>query len=261
MFYSAYAQTQNVIELGGGQTLAPFIINDSAGIGIFNVSSTGDIYITGWMNLTGNTINFTNTGQMAGSMTCSNAESLAYNSTSDIWECSSGGGGGSDFTHRERCVMEVPEGLIAYPDVHDLVTASAHITGMVMPNGATASTINFKCNVPDNLDATPAASIKIYIMTMGAVAGPADVRLTVSTNAIADTENMDAALTAETETTVTMPTATETLDIYDQDMTTDPAANDVIIGQLQRDPVDAADDFTDDIMIVHIYLEIDRTAT
>ncbi len=86
--YSAYGQTQNIIELGGGQTLAPFIINDSAGVGIFNVSATGDIYITGWINLTGNTINFTNTGQMAGSMTCSDGEFLTYVASTDLWTCS-----------------------------------------------------------------------------------------------------------------------------------------------------------------------------
>jgi len=73
--------------LGGGQTLAPFIINDSAGVGIFNVSATGEIYITNWINLTGNTINFTNTGQMAGSMGCADNELKKYNIATDFWDC------------------------------------------------------------------------------------------------------------------------------------------------------------------------------
>lgn len=200
------------------------------------------------------------TNQIAGSMGCSDTQSLAFNSTSNIWECSSGGGGGSDFTDRGRCVLEVPEGTVAYPDIHVLATASAKISGFVMPDGASASTINFKCDVPDNLASTPAASIKVYIMTLGTVAGPADVRLTISTLAVADTENVDVALTAESETTVTMPTATETLDVYDQDLTSDPTAGEIMTGQLGRNPAHADDDFTDDIMIIAIYFEVDRTS-
>ena len=168
-------------------------------------------------------------------------------------------GGAITFTDVIPCVLEVPEGTIAFPDVHTLATASAKVTGMVMPDGATASTINFKCVVPRDVASTPAMKIRVRIMTQGAVAGPADVRLTVSSIGIADTESLDQALTAETETTVTMPTATETMDYYEQDLTTDWAADDTVIGQLARDPTDAADDFTDDILIVGIELLIDRT--
>ncbi len=169
------------------------------------------------------------------------------------------GGGAITFTDVIPCTLEVPEGTIAFPDVHTLVTAGAKVSGMVLPDGASASTINFKCVVPKDLAGTPAMKIRVRIMTQAAVAGPADVRLTVSTIGIADTESLDQALTAETETTVTMPTATETMDYYEQDLTTDWAADDTVIGQLGRDPTDGADDFTGDILITGIELLVDRT--
>ena len=155
--------------------------------------------------------------------------------------------------------MEIPEGTVAYPDVHALATQVGKRSGFVLPNGASVGTINFSCRVPRDLAGTPAMKIRVYIMTLGVVAGPADVRLTVKTVGIADTENMDTAFTAETETTVTMPTATETQDVYEQDLTTDWVADDYVMGQLARDPADGADDFTDDIMIVGIDLLVDRT--
>lgn len=163
------------------------------------------------------------------------------------------------FTDVVHCVMETPQGTVAFPDVHTLATAGAKKDGFVLPDGASSSTINFSCRVPKDLAATPAMKIRVYIMTLGAVAGPADVRLTVKTTGRADTESLDVALTAESETTVTMPTATETIDIYEQDLTTDWAADDYVIGQISRDPTDAADDFTDDIMIIGIDLLVDRT--
>jgi len=166
------------------------------------------------------------------------------------------------YTVRIPLTMEVPQGTVAFPDIHALVTGVAKISGMVLPDGASTSTVNFKANVPDNLASTPAASLKFYIMTQGVVCPAGDLRLTVSSIARADTENMDiaeACWQTETETTVTMPVTTETLDIYDQDMTTDPTAGDILMVQLVRDPTDCADDFTDDVIIVGGYLEIDVT--
>ena len=189
--------------------------------------------------------------------TTSGIVKMVYNDGGTVKTIDFDAGGGADQTVRIPLVMEVPEGTVGFPDVHALATAGAKISGMVLPDGASTSTINFKCNVPDELASVPAASIKFYIMTLGAVAGPADVRLTVSTLAVADTENVDQAFTAETETTVTMPTAIETMDVYDQDMTTDPTAGDQLLVQLKRDPTDPADDFTADIMIIGAYLEID----
>ena len=156
----------------------------------------------------------------------------------------------------------VPEGVVGYPDVHDLVTASAHVSGSVMPD-VTASIINFKTihPIPDRLALTPAARVEFVIMTKGAVAGPQVIRLTVSSLFVADTESFDQAFTAETETSVTMPTATETCDVYSQALTIggDPVAGDSVFVQLKRDPVDAADLFTDDIQIISATLFLARS--
>ena len=143
------------------------------------------------------------------------------------------------FTDVITCELEIPEGSVCTPDIHVLSTASAKINGFVLPDGASSSTLNFKVLVPKDISGTPNGKIRTYLMTQGAVAGPADVRLTISTSAKADTEDLDAALTAETETTVTMPTATETLDVYEQDLTNDPVADDLLIGQIKRDPTDS----------------------
>jgi len=165
------------------------------------------------------------------------------------------------WTDNIPCVLEVPEGTVAYPDVHVLATLVGKISGFVMPDGATASTINFKVKVPDDLHATPAALLRVTIMTRAAVAGPLAVRLLAQHVSIADAEDADIALvdtSASGEETVTMPVTTETLDVYTATFQTQPVGGDLIIGQLTRDPVDSLDVFTDDIMIVGIELIIDR---
>ncbi len=169
-------------------------------------------------------------------------------------------GGGGDFTDRIPMVMEPAEGVISTPDLHALATQVSKITGMVLPNGASVGTLNFKCVVPDQLASVPAASIKFYIMTQAALTDK-DLRLVVKTRAHADTENIDQAFSDETEVTVRMPNTTETLDIYDQDMGIDPVAGDILTVQIIRDPADALDNFTDDVIIIAAYLEIDRSTT
>ena len=47
--------------------------------------------------------------------------------------------------------------------------------------------------------------------------------------------------------------------MYEQDLTTDWAADDTVLIQIKRDSGDAADDFTDDILIVGVDLIVDRT--
>jgi len=155
--------------------------------------------------------------------------------------------------------MEVPEGTNAYPDVHALATAAAKVTGIVLINGAgVVSTFNWKCAfpIPDTLPSSPVYTLRTTIMTRGAVAGPADIRATVHSLAFADTEDFDVDPTAETEVTLTMPTATETIDIYDEVLGITIAAGDYITGQFARDSGDAADDFTDDVQVINMCLII-----
>jgi len=167
-----------------------------------------------------------------------------------------GGGGGGTIIDSIPCVLEVPEGTIAFPDIHALVTQDSKVSGFVLPDGATLSEINFKCKVPDALNASPAAKIRVTIMTLGASSG--DLRLQVSTKAAADTENIDLAFDLETEATVPMPTAIETMDVYEQTLTNQPSAGDFYTGQLKRDPVDSLDTYANDVLIVAIELIITR---
>ena len=165
------------------------------------------------------------------------------------------------YTDTVHCVLEVPEGTVAFPDVHTLATAGAKITGIVLPD-VTASTLNFKCVVPRNLAGTPAMKIRVRFMTQAADTAHA-VRLVVKTAGWAVNENIDQALTAETEITAECPDAIETMNeaIIEVDLTTDWVADDTVLGQLTRDPVDAVDDYAGNILVVGIELLVDRTIT
>jgi len=185
---------------------------------------------------------------------------LTFDSGKDEWDAEDAGGGGSDFTDRIPLVMEVPQGTVAFPDIHALATQVSKISGMTFPDGASTSTVNFKCNVPNDLASTPAASLKFIIIGLGT--GTDDnVRLLVSSFAAADGEVIDQAFTAETEASVPIANTAETIEIYDQDMTTDPAAGDTLTVTLRRDPADASDTYESNILVIGAYLEIDRTTT
>jgi len=164
------------------------------------------------------------------------------------------------FTDAVLCTLEVPEGVIAFPDINALATAGAKVSGMVLPDGASTSTINFKCRVPRDVSSTPAMKIRIRIMTQAADTAHA-VRLTISTVGHAVNEDFDVALTAETEITAEMPDGTETGNeaTIEVDLTTDWAADDTVLGQLKRDPTDAVDDYAGNILVVGIELLVDRT--
>ena len=163
----------------------------------------------------------------------------------------------NDFIDRIPLVMEIPQGTVAYPDIHTLATQGSKISGMVLPDGASAGIINLKCIVPNDLASTPNASIKFYILTLGTLVDK-DVRLTVSSLAHADGENVDQAFTVETEQTVRMSNTIESLDIYDQALTDTLVAGDILTIHLQRDPADSLDNAGADIMVIYGFLEIDR---
>ncbi len=156
------------------------------------------------------------------------------------------------------CTLTVPEGTVAFPDVHDLVTASTHVTGIVLPDGAATSTLNFKAVIPEDLHATPAMAARIRFMTQAADSDHA-VRLVVGTVGIAVNEVLDTAPTDETEVTAECANATETMNEAEVliDLTTDWAAGDTVVGHLTRDPTDAVDDFAGDILVVGIELMMD----
>lgn len=238
---------------------------------VTNATHTGDVTGSGALTIAdnavtlammahgtdGNLITYDSAGAPAAVATGTAGQILTSNGAGAAPTFETGGAGG-DLTLRIPLVMEVPEGTVAYPDIHALATATAKVSGMVLPDGASVSTINLKCDVPNNLASTPAASIKFHIIGLGT--GTTDnVRLTVSTLAAADAESVDQAFTAETEATVPIPDTAEVQEYYDQDMTTDPTAGDQLLVQLARDPTDASDDYAADIMIIGAYLEIDVT--
>jgi len=178
---------------------------------------------------------------------------------------SGGAGGGSAGVYGEvpisiPIILEVPEGVNAYPDVRAQATSTAKkLTGAVLVNGAgVVSTYNWKLAspIPDTLPSSPVYTVRTSLLTRGAVAGPADLRLTIRSLAFADGEDMDVGLTAETEVTVTMPVADDTYDVYDEVLGITIAAGDYIDGQIERDSGDAADDFTDDVQPFNMCLII-----
>ena len=161
-----------------------------------------------------------------------------------------------DWTSRVPFVLEIPQGSVAYPDVHALATQVSRITGLVMPT-ATDSTINFKCIVPENLNSTPAALIRVYTLTLGTNTADA-INLKLDMRYTNDTENMDQTFDVNTAA-ANYPVADtiESIDINDIPPESDPAAKDIITGQLFRD---ISLDEALDVMVVGIDLIIDRTS-
>ncbi len=161
------------------------------------------------------------------------------------------------WTARIPMVMELPQVITAYPSVLAVATNEAFkITGFVFPDGAVASILNLKCDVPDNLHATPAAAIVFKFLTQSAETG-ANTRMLVATGQTADAESADVDFTDETEATVPMPAAIETFEYYTQDLTTDPTAGDQLWCKIQRDPVDAADTYAGDPILIGAWLQIE----
>ena len=161
-----------------------------------------------------------------------------------------------DWTSRIPCILEVPQGSVAFPDVHALATQVSKITGLVMPT-ATDSTINFKVIVPENLNSTPASKIRVYTLTLSANTADA-VNLKLDMRYTGDTENMDQTFDINTASAnFGVADTIESIDIHDITPESEPTAKDIITGQIFRD---ISLDEAGDIMIVGIDLIIDRTS-
>ena len=155
--------------------------------------------------------------------------------------------------------MEISQGSVAYSGYHTL-GVGMKVSGFVLPD-TTAGIINFKCVCPKNIAAIPNAKIRVIIITIEDAKPSADTLLIVSTKAFADTENMDSALIAETKTDVKMPATADTLKYYEQSITNGsaPVSDNIVLGQIKRDPSDSLDKFTGVIMVIGVELIIDRT--
>jgi len=158
--------------------------------------------------------------------------------------------GGGTKTIPFPIVEIVPEGTVGFPDVHAFVTAAMKQDGWVLPDGASTSKINFRGYLPPTLAGTPNMKIIVMIMTLGAVAGPQSVRLTITGEYKNDDEDMDVAQNdVNISATITLTATTETVSYHTFAPATAPAGNDILTFQIERDPVHAGDTFTDDILI------------
>lgn len=166
--------------------------------------------------------------------------------------------------HYIPCQFVVPEGTVAYPDIHDLATASAKASGAVFPDGASVSTYNIKpmLPLPSDLHATPNLNFVVGFISHGSEASNVNTRFTASSSWRADTEDLDVAFTAEAEETVVMETTLET--IAEHTFALDGptiTAGDYGLIKLARDPTDAADVHTQDVQAVWAYLTCDRSVS
>ena len=154
------------------------------------------------------------------------------------------------------CVMEVPQGTVAFPDILSMTTSeNKKITGIVLPDGANPGILNFKCIIPEDLHTTSAQAIRIRFISLATGTEDA-VHLTLKTVGIAVNENADIDFTDETpvvaECSDTINTMNEAL--VNIDLGTDWVSGDTVMGLLVRTPADGDDDYAGDILIVGIEL-------
>ena len=158
------------------------------------------------------------------------------------------------FTDVIPCVLEVPEGTVAVPEMHALATQVSKISGFLMPT-ATDSTINFKFVCPEDLAATPGLVIRVMTLTLSANTTDA-VNLTLNMRYTGDAENMDQAFDQTVvATNYNVSDTIESYDTHDITPTNSPTAGELVTGQLFRD---ISADAVGDVMIVGISAHIDR---
>lgn len=149
-----------------------------------------------------------------------------------------------------------PQGTTAVPDIQAMVTGVYRTTMQRFPDGASEGIYNYKLHVPDNLHATPVLKIRFKVLTLGVVSPAKETRWELKGVGIADTENADVALTAETAVDETMPITTESyafVTITISSITL--AEGDEFHFQLKRLSNHANDTFTDAVGVTEVYLE------
>lgn len=160
------------------------------------------------------------------------------------------------------CFQAIPEGTVAFPDVHTLSTAVTKVPGSVFPDGASVGIMDFKpmLPLPEDLHSTPDLKAHFELIPFDTEATNVNTRFTALSGWSADGEDLDLALTAEAEETVAMPVTINKTVIYTVALDAPTiAANDTGLLQLKRDPTDSVDVYANDVMCKIAWLTCDRT--
>ena len=189
-----------------------------------------------------------------------NGQVLTSDGTDIAWAAASGG----SFTlpHYIPCHLVVPEGTVAFPDIHDMVTGSLHVSSAVFPDGAATSTYNIKpiLPLPEDLHGTPDLKLVIGMYPNDTEPTNINTRFTALSRWHATGEDLDQALQGETEVTIAMPTTEENMIVTTIALSTPTiAAGDLGLIQLTRDPTDGADVYAESVKLAWAYITCDRT--
>jgi len=207
----------------------------------------------------GNLITYDASGDPAFVATGSSTQVLTSNGAGTAPTFQAAAGGAVTWTDVIPCVMEAPQGVVAYPDIHALATQVSKVSGFILPTD-TDSTINFKWICPEDLAGTPALVIRVHTVTLSANTTDA-INLTLSQKFTGDTENTDTAFVAGNGVAATNYNVSDTIESHDfHDMTpsNSPTAGELITGQIFRD---VSGDVAGDVLIVGITAHIDRQAS
>jgi len=171
-----------------------------------------------------------------------------------------GGGGGGTFTDRIRGVMQVPESVIAYPDILSFGTGAntLKISGFVLPNTST-STINCHVESTTNLAVSPNAKIRVAWINLGVgVSDSVVIRIRRLILAPGAQIPISGAFTNEASQQVTVADLTNTKGGTLISLTAQPAVDSTILYQIQRISTDINDTYTGDLLVYDTHLQIDR---
>lgn len=179
-------------------------------------------------------------------------------------DCTISSSGDSEKTHLIQAICDTPDTVTDPGETFVQAVNFAPVQANVWqfrsdatddPDGA----IFCHLRVPNNLGATPAAAIVLSLAANNTTAAK-DVRLQVSTVAIADTESFDAAFVDETAFTVLMPTVAYEREEKVQTLTNQPVADDILWIKIFRDGNHADDDLdATNLLLIDVALRIDLT--
>lgn len=153
----------------------------------------------------------------------------------------------------------VPQGTVAFPDIISHAVPAKKMSGFVLPDGISASFVNWKVIVPNNLGPSPASAVVVFYQTNGAQGGTPTVNLALFNRLFVDDgESLNVIGTTDGPIDEDVPTTGQTMGKVEFTLGAQPTAEELIYGQLRRDPTNVNDDYTDDIQVFAMYLKIRR---